>query len=158
MPQRACATFVPSGAPSLDTTANPVPQPHPHLHPSHSHSPIPTFTLAFTLIPTPTLTTTTTFALAATFAVTRLPPASAPTPSPLPSPSAPPATRASCAERATEYTLLDRNDEARVAHEREVLREARQPRPSRATGELVPPYILHDGWLTEVPSTEPSLS
>ena len=35
-----------------------------------------------------------------------------------------------------------------------MLREARRPRASRATGELVPPYIPHDGWLTEVGLTE----
>ena len=73
-------------------------------------------------------------------------------------PASPPRHLGRCAERATEHSLVDRDDLERVAHQREVLREARQPRPSRATGELVPHYIPHDGWLTEVPSTEPSLS
>ena len=70
-------------------------------------------------------------------------------------PASPPRHLGRCAERATEHSLVDRDDLERVAHQREVLREARQPRPSRATGELVPHYIPHDGWLTEVPSTEP---
>ena len=54
------------------------------------------------------------------------------------------------ADLANEYGLLDRDDAESVAQERAALRAARQPSLSRATGELVPPFVPFDGWLTEV--------
>ncbi|KAL1529523.1 hypothetical protein AB1Y20_000468 [Prymnesium parvum] len=54
---------------------------------------------------------------------------------------------------ATECDFVDRNDIDNVARERALLRESRQPARSRATGELVPPYVPFDGWLTEVELT-----
>lgn len=59
--------------------------------------------------------------------------------------------RCMCDERlAVEYALIDREDAEEVARDRAALRARRQPVRSRASGELVPPYVPYGGWLTEV--------
>mmetsp|Transcript_73233 Transcript_73233/g.194620 ORF Transcript_73233/g.194620 Transcript_73233/m.194620 type:complete len:239 (+) Transcript_73233:348-1064(+) len=57
-----------------------------------------------------------------------------------------------CAAAATEYELIDVDEahDASVAPKREKIEAMRTPRRSRATGEVVAPFVPFDGWLTEV--------
>ena len=54
---------------------------------------------------------------------------------------------------ATEFDLVDRDDDDAVAATRAQRRVEREPKVSRATGALVPAWVPEDGWLTRVELT-----